>query len=437
MWQQFFKYIDIFDSVIWQYLAFSLIIAVGATLTRISRGYQFRVIANAKRTFRELKGYNNVSTGTNPIRLFFASIGGMIGLGNIATITAVVTIGGPGGIFWMWIAVAVGMLIKYADIYLGVTYRVKNAQGSYDGGPMYYLKAAFNNNYMPKLYCILLCVYGVEISQFVMLADTISANMALPKIAVVVALVVMILAVAVGGVKRLANICCLLMPPFVVIYIALSCYVLGSYSQELLGLLSVIFKSAFTGYAPIYGFGGSTILLAAHYGASKAVYSGDIGIGYDSIIHSETKASSAKKQAKLSILSLLTDCIICTLTCLLVLVSGYWFSVESIQPTEYIIRIFSHFFPYMQFFMTTLFFLASFTTILAFLVVGVKSAKFLNNAHGEKIYLVYATLTFLLFAFAEQEQMVSLMSLCAGLIMLITLPAIYKLRHKVKFREPK
>lgn len=438
MWQNVLSSLELLDYLIWRYLAFILVLAVGISLSYRARFYQLKVLRNISKTFRDLAPYNSAANksaaGTNPIKLYFASIGGMIGTGNIATVTAVVTIGGPGGIIWMWLAVLVGMLIKYSDIYLGVTHRIKNHHNNYDGGPMYYLKKAYGNNFMPKLYAILLCVYGVEISQFVMISDSLSSNLNISREIIVAILLALIFYVTRGGVKRLANTCTLMMPPFLVLYIIMCVWVIVANGGVFLEFIPIILKSALVGHSAVGGFAGSTMLLAAHYGTSKAVYTGDIGIGYDSIINSETRADSAKKQARLSIIALANNALICTLSCLVVLVSGLWKSADQLKPTEYVVTALSTYFPYIKLFMSVLFFLAGFTTIIAYLVVGMKSARFLSPVFGERIYGIYAAIIFILLSFSEQEQMIAFMSLTGGLLMLVNLPGIFKLRHEIKFR---
>jgi AGCS family alanine or glycine:cation symporter len=100
----------------------------------------------------------------------------MIGVGNIVAVISTVTIGGPGSLIWLWIVSLLGMLVKYAEIYLGIKYRVRNNENSYDGGPMYYLKEAFGNNYISILVCVLLCIYGAEVSVFLVITDTITES---------------------------------------------------------------------------------------------------------------------------------------------------------------------------------------------------------------------------------------------------------------------
>ena len=115
---------------------------------------------------------------------FFASVGGMIGIGNVVGIVTAVQIGGPGALLWVWVAALAGTIIKYSEIFLGLKHRVKNDRGGYDGGPMYFLRRAFNNQWIPIFVSILLCIYGVEIYQFAVVTDSLTVNFDLNRYAV-------------------------------------------------------------------------------------------------------------------------------------------------------------------------------------------------------------------------------------------------------------
>lgn len=430
----FFNYLSIIDNLFWEYIGFIFIVVVGIFLTIKTKGYQFFTLTKLRKNLAEIKNdAKNNNIGTSPLKLYFASIGGMVGLGNIAGIVTAVTIGGPGGIVWMWFASFAGMLIKYCEIYLGIKYRVRNQNNGYDGGPMYYLQAAFGNKILSYIVCILLCIYGVEIYQFTILADTISHQINIEKHYVIATLMLVVIYSAIGGVSRLANLCSRIMPLFLIIYFCMSVWIIYQNGSVLIEMLPIIFKSAFTGHAAVGGFAGSTIAIAAHHGMSKAVYSGDIGIGYDSIVLSETKAQSPTKQARMAIYALFSDTIICSLSCLIVLVTGLWQSTEKIQSSEYIAKALAMYFPYSQYFLLFLILVTALTTIIGYMVVGLKCAKYLNAKIGEKIYLLYAIIVFPIFAYQDQSQVMVIMSISAGLLLICNISGILKLLKKIEF----
>jgi AGCS family alanine or glycine:cation symporter len=385
------------------------------------------------KTFRELMTPTKKErlNGVNPIRLYFTSMGGSIGVGNVGGIVAAVSIGGPGGLFWMWVAVFVGMLVKYAEIFLGIKYRVLNKNGVYDGGAMYYLSKAFKWKVIPTLFCVLMCIYGTEIYQFKVVEDALVNAFNINRYVVMLALLAGTGYVMIGGVNRLSVVCSILMPFFLLVYTFVCLYVICKSDAKMVSILAEVFKSAFTGHAAVGGFLGSTFSQAVQQGMSNAIYSGDIGIGYDSVIQSETQLSSPKVQARSAIFTLFTDCAICTLTVLLVLCTDQWKS-GCAHGFDCVVLSLSPYFPYVKQLMAVLFFLVGWTTIIGYLAVAMKSAK----AISPKLtvyYIVYAVCSFIIFSFLDQNFARLIMFIAGGLMMLINLLGIFKLRKEISF----
>lgn len=424
------------DDFLWSYLGIYFVLLSGIYFALKSKGFQFRVLKDFSiyKTLYSVSKDTNVR-GINPFKLYFASVGGMIGLGNLVVVVTSITIGGPGALFWIWFAAFAGMLIKYSEIYLGVKFRKHNSKGGYDGGPMFYLQKAFNNKWLPILSCILLCIYGAEVVQFKIISDTLSQTFNFNWLLVASGFALLVLYSSIGGVKRLASICTVLMPLFMIFYVLMCIWVVCRNIDALPLMLLVILKSALTGHAPVAGFVGSTALAAVHFGVARAVYSGDLGIGYDSMVQSETKSKNPGHQARLAIFGVLTDLIICTCTVLVVLLTGTWKDPSIKQPSLYIIKSLSMYFPYMDGFMSLVFFIAGYTTIIAYFTVGIKCASFLNKKYGKGVYTTYGIVAFLLTKYTNQDSLICLMSIAGGLLVLMNVSAIIKLRKFIKFED--
>jgi alanine or glycine:cation symporter, AGCS family len=424
------------DTFFWDYIGVYLILLPGVYFTIKTKGFQFRVIRNYKNVFSKLHkiGKQKDEPGISPFKLYFASVGGMIGLGNMVAVVTAVTIGGPGALVWLWIAAIAGMLIKYSEVYLGITHRVKNKKHGYDGGSMFYLRHAFGNKVIPIMACIMLCIYGVEVFQFKVINDTISQNFKIDSNLVLVAMLALTIYTGLGGIKRVANICSVLMPPFMILYIVMCLWIIVVNYQVIPQLLLDIAKYAFYSHAPIGGFVGSSILVTMHYGIARAVYSGDIAIGYDSVVQSETRSKFPELQAKLAVFGQLTDVTICTFSLLIILVTGVWYDPSLKNPSEVIMKALSLYFPYIDIFMTVLFFLAGYTTILAYFGVGMKSASYISAKWGKAIYITYAVIALISTKFIDQANLIMIMSICAGMLVLLNIAGILKLRKEIKFR---
>ena len=438
MYMMIFGYLSQIEQFFWSYIGFALICISGTYLTFYSRGFQFKALFHVKQNLKTLihENAHNNHKGINPIKLYFASVGGMVGVGNIVGVGVAVLVGGPGSIVWMWVASFCGMLIKYCEIYLGVKYRVENAVGGYDGGPMFYLTQAFSGiagKILASLSAVLLCIYSIEIFQFTIIVDNLHSLLTLDKNYIITGLLAMVLYVGIGGINRLANICSILMPIFMTCYIFICLFIIVSNISALPKALLQIVQSAFLGQAAIGGFLGSTMLLCGYQGISAAVYSGDIGIGYDSVIQSETKVISPKKQAQLSIYALFSDTLICSMTTLVIAVTQSWHQISDLQQTKLMTELLKGYIPHSEIFMNMVLFFAGYTTITAFFTAGQKGAKFISPKYGAKAFVVFASGAFVFFAHFTPDKAKTIMQLAGGLLVLINVMAIIKLRKQIDF----
>ncbi len=173
--------------------------------------------------------------------------------------------------------------------------------------------------------------------------------------------------------------------------------------------------------------------MASQLGTARAVYSGDIAIGFDSIIQSETKALRPEHQARLAIFAGATDSLICTMSILVVLLSGIWCSDPTLLDSECVSQALAGHVPYANLFMAVLIFLTGYTTVIAYLAVGTKAARFIFPRYGKMIYFVLAVAGFLTFSYLDQSFALLIMSLSGGLLMPINLLGIWRLRKEIAF----
>ena len=430
-----FNLITFLDDFFWSYVGWALIVGSGIYLTFISRGLQFRALFNFRNNIKEIysEASNSDNGGVHPFKLYFASVGGMVGLGNIVFISLALMIGGPGSIFWTILASLSGMLLKYSEIYLGVKYRVQNPKGGFNGGPMYFLQKAFKPKVFAYVFAFLLCLYGVEISNFLIIVDRLEHSFEFDRYIIILGLLAAVIYSSIGGISRLANICSVIMPIFMIGYILFAIYIIACNASLLPEFFKTVLVSAFTGHAQLGGFLGSSMILSAYLGISKTVYSGDIGIGYDSIVQSETTIVNPRKQATLAIYALFTDALICILTNTMLGVTGAWYTLNHLQPSDIVAQLLSGYVPYSDIFMTLLLFFAGFTTIIAYLVAGTKCAQFINPKFGKIIYLLYSVFAFIFFCNFSQTNVIITMSFLSGMLVLLNVCGILRLRKDIEF----
>lgn len=428
-----FAGMEALEDIIWSYLGFPLIALLGIYFTLKSGFFQLRAFPDIIRLFISLaRQPHNASQGVHPLKAFFAALGGCIGIGNIVAVCTAVQIGGPGAVLWLWLTALVGMLVKYSEVYLGVKYRERNSLGSYDGGPMFYLRQAKAGGWAIKTICFLLCVYGVEVFMFRIITESITYNIQINYYAVVGVLLCLTLTAGLGGIQRVGNICSAIIPAFLFIFSGMSLWIFLHHLSDIPAAFQLIVSSAFTGHAAVGGFAGSTLLMTISQGVRRACYTGDIGIGYASVIHSEANGTTPNRQASLAILEIFLDTfVICTMSLVLILVTGVW--SEPIDSSMMIQTVLEMYFPGMWFFMPLFIFLLGYSTMIAFFAVGIKSAQHLSPRYGKLIYTFCAAGAFILFSFVDTYRAQTLMSLSGGLLLLFNLYGFYILRRKITF----
>jgi AGCS family alanine or glycine:cation symporter len=433
MIDQFFSFLDSFENILWGYVGVPMIMFVGIYLSFQSKFVQIRKFpAVVKIFFGFLKNGDKHKTGVHPLKAFFACVGGAIGVGNIVGICTAAQIGGPGALFWIWVTAIAGMILKYAEVYLGVRYRVTNPDGSYSGGPMYFMQKIFKSKWMPNLVCLLLCVYGVEVYQFGIVTSSISTNLGFNQYLVVAIMLGLVIFAGSGGVQRVGSISSAIIPVFVVTYVGMGLWVLMHNLPAIPSVLSEVFSHAFTGHAAVGGFVGSSLILTISQGVRRGCYTGDVGVGYASVIHSETSVTVPEKQAALVIFDIFLDTfIICTTSVMIILVTSVW--KEPIPAALLVQTALGQYFPYMHFFMPFFLFLLGYSTINAYFCVGIKCAEFLSPKRGRMLYFGYATIILAIFSLFDTTRAQTLMTIAGGLLLVINCYGIFRLRKEVSF----
>lgn len=431
MLEQIFSLLEVFDDSLWGFIGFPAIILMGLILSFESNFVQVRKFPVVVKTFF---GYlfrrKATSDGVSPLKAFFACVGGCVGLGNVVGICTAIKIGGPGALFWIWITAVLGMIVKYAEVYLGVRYRVSNLKGGYNGGPMFFLQQVFKTKAVPNFICFLLCIYGVEVFQFSIVTNSLTHNFELNQYAVIAFLLTIVIFAGSGGVQRVGSISSYMVPIFVTLYVSMGIWILFQNYQVLPEMIHLVFSSAFTEASAVGGFAGSAIILTISQGIRRGCYTGDVGIGYASVIHSETSAQRPEKQASLVIFDIFIDTIvICTTSVMIILSTGVW--TDPIPAELMIQAALTKHFPYVHLFMPLFIFLLGISTINAFFCVGLKCAEHLAPRRGRAIFYVYSTLSLIVFSFVDASKSQIFMSIIGGLLLMMNLYGIFRLRHEI------
>ena len=285
---------------------------------------------------------------------------------------------------------------------------------------------------MPKVVCVILCVYGIEIAQFNVVTTSLSQNYGVNIYLVIAVLLALVLYAGIGGVDRVGQVCSMIIPVFTVSYVGMGLWVLINNAAAIPEALTTVFTSAFTGHAAVGGFAGSGLILAMGQGIRFGCYTGDIGVGYASVIHSETQQESPSKQAALTIMEIFLDTfVIVTTTILLILVTGIW--KEPIHESLLVQTVLNQYFPFAKYFVPLFLLLLGYSTIIAYFVFGLKASEFLSPQYGKKVYFVVAAVGLTVFSFLETRQALDVMSISGGLLLLFNIYGMWRLRKEIVF----
>ena len=427
-------FLESLEVILWEGIATYVILLLGLYLFFRSRAYPLRrFFPTIALFFSHLRKKKQSSQGEHPLKLFFASLGGCIGIGNLVTVCGAIHLGGPGVLFWMWVVGLLGVLIKYGEVYLGMKYRrPKKDNSGFSGGPMYFLQRAFRSPWFARCMALLLCIYGVEIFMFNTIRDSFVENSPLSHGTITLILLSLIFFGGMRGVRQLGTISSHLVPLFIVLFCSSVFWVLAHHLWELPSLFCLIFRSAFTGHAAVGGFLGSSVSFALYRGFQVGCYSADIGMGYASILHSESCEKDPEKQASLALLDIFLDTyVVATAAGLLVLVTGVW--KEPMDASLFVQRALEPYLPLTSFFMPLFLFLVGYTTIISYLHTGKKCAQFLFPRWGKPLFIFYAFTAFLLFSFCKAQVALSLMMVVGGALLLLNLFGIFRLRREIHF----
>lgn len=300
------------------------LLSAGAYFLLLSRGRTFLYIGHA---FRLLFKGNPHQKGEGQISAWQAlsnELAATIGLGNISGVAVAIVQGGPGAVFWMWIAAAVGMNTKFFECTLSVMKRGKDFRGDTQGGPMYSLKS-LNKSWATALaYLFTICglVGTLSMFQINQVANFLTQQYEIPGIAAGITIGVLLAAILAGGLKRIAAVCGVLVPLMAVFFTLLCVYILAINAERLPDLFVGIFEHALTGSAIWGGFSGKAVSEIMKVGLKRATFSNEAGLGTSAMAHSNVQTSEPVTEGFVASLSPFFDTIIgCTLTALVILLA--------------------------------------------------------------------------------------------------------------------
>lgn len=315
------------NSILWGYVLIALLVIAGLYFTFKTRVFQITGIKYIwKNTVAALFSTKPQKGGISPFKAVSTALGGTIGVGNTVGVAVAICDGGAGALFWMWVSAFLGMIIKYAEIYLAVLYKKRNSFG----GPMFYIGDGLNKRRLSRIFCFL-CImtsFGMgNMSQSSALAGSVNASLSISVSLIGIFTAVSLAIILSGGARRIINATGTMVPIVSLLYIITSFICIFRQRDMLPGAVTDIFSGAFGIKAAGGALKGTVVAGAVRFGFSRGIFTNEAGLGSAPIVHSSSNEDQPQKQAVWGIFEVFIDTVlVCTLTALVILTSEVYLS---------------------------------------------------------------------------------------------------------------
>lgn len=416
------------DNFIWGPPLLVLLVGTGVLLTiRLNLLQIFKLPKALNLIFR---AQNAGSGDIDSFKALCTALSATVGTGNIVGVATAIHAGGPGALFWMWMAAFFGMATKYAEGLLAVKYRETDEKGEIAGGPMYYIKNGMGEKYkwlggLFAFFGVLVAYFGIgTFAQVNSIVDITKMTIGLDPVWTGAILTIFVAAITIGGLQSIAAAASRIVPAMAFIYFLSTIGVLLVFADKVPAAVSMIFESAFTTTAATGGFLGATVMMAMRNGVARGVFSNESGLGSAPIVAAAAKTKWPAEQGLISMTGTFIDTIIiCTLTGLTLVVTGVWCGMENgaALTNAAFTSAFPVFGGYMLLVGLVLF---AFTTILGWNYYGERCMIYLVGTKGVLPYRLVFILLIASGAFLKLEAIWILADIVNGLMAIPNLIAL-------------
>ncbi|CYU76377.1 Na+/alanine symporter [Streptococcus suis] len=317
------------NNLVWGPPLLLLLVGTGVYLTLRLGVFQIGKLPTAFRLI-----FSSDQSGQGDVSSFAAlctALAATVGTGNIVGVATAITTGGPGALFWMWVAAFFGMATKYAEGFLAIKYRTKDANGQAAGGPMHYITLGMGKKWKPlavffAISGVLVALLGIgTFSQVNSITASLETSFGLAPQLVSIVTAISIAFFIFGGIEKISDVSTKVVPFMAILYILASVIVLAMHFDQILPTLALVLKSAFSPAAAAGGFAGATVQQAIQRGIARGVFSNESGLGSAPIAAAAAKSDNPVEQGLISMTGTFIDTlIICSLTGLSILVTDQW-----------------------------------------------------------------------------------------------------------------
>ena len=434
------NFFTMLDDMVWGAPLLILLVGTGIYLTvRLGLLQVLKLPKAFKLIFADDKGQGDISS----FAALATALAATVGTGNIVGVATAIKAGGPGALFWMWIAAFFGMATKYSEGLLAIKYRTRDDNGEVSGGPMYYILNGMGKRWKPlaiffAVAGILVAYFGIgTFSQVNSIASSLENSFGLAPQIVSIVVAVIVAIIIFGGIKSISKVAEKVVPFMAIIYILATLAVIFTNFDQILPAFGQIFTGAFTGTAAVGGFAGAVVKEAIQKGIARGVFSNEYGLGSAPIAAAAAKTEEPVEQGLVSMTGTFIDTIIiCTLTGLSIIVTEKW-TVAGLEGAPLTQAAFSSLFGTPgALALTFCLVLFAFTTILGWSYYGERCFEFLFGTKHIKLYRVIFVIMVALGGFLKLELIWIIADIVNGLMALPNLIALLAL-SPVIIRETK
>lgn len=417
---------------------------IGYVLLAVGLYYSIRLgfpqFRHARLIKKVIKKNLKASDGVSGFAALATAVGGQVGTGSLVGVATAISLGGPGAVFWMWITALLGMVITFAETVLGQIYRVKIEDGSYRGGPSYYVQFGLKSRFM-GIITAFFYILGVGLCIAFMQSNSISQaftgvvdlNPIIPGIAVTIAAFI----ITIGGVKRLTDFSSKVVPVMALAYIIVVLVIIFTNISNFPAVLGMIFKSAFKPQAALGGMVGHTVMDAFRQGVARGLFSNDAGNGIAGIMHAAADVDHPAEQGFLGMFgTFVTTIIICSLSAFALLLTGVVGNPDSGVGINLVQDAFQSILGvpgrWLVFFAMLMF---GFTTLIADLFYGESNVRLIFKDKYKIPLWIYRIIAFIMFLVATQmdlELVWGFIDVFVGIVVFINVISLVFLFKDVK-----
>ncbi|TVQ46635.1 MAG: alanine:cation symporter family protein [Gloeocapsa sp. DLM2.Bin57] len=423
--------LDFLNELLWGKILIVALVAIGLLFTIRSKFVQFRY-------FFHMFGMlgNSFETEEGQVSSFQAlalSVAGRVGAGNIAGVAVAISIGGPGAIFWMWLIALIGMATSFFECAIAQVFKQTQPDGTYRGGPAYYMEKALGQRWMGSIFSFLLLVtfgFGFNAVQSYTVATSVNDTFGIPTSITGLVLMIVLGLVIFGGVKRIAQLAEFIVPAMAGGYFLMALFVLITNITRLPSVISLIISSAFGLNQAIAGGIGVALI----FGVKRGLFSNEAGLGSAPNVAAVAYVKHPANQGIIQSFSVFVDTIIlCTCTASVILLSNVYQPGSEEQGGILLTQsaMAEHLGGWGRGFISIALVLFAFTSIIYNYYLGENSLNFFTEGN-KLVFNIFRVLTLALIIWGAVQDLGTVFGfadLTMGLLAIVNIVALFKLAN--------